>query len=233
MLCYDPDSACPDASTLYDNSVCYATRLRILGSAGLLKQIACSTIAMSRDVGRGCDALQGEGEQEESSLISVRSRRSRAKRRPRPQQPEQAPASASAQAPAAAAAAAHALAPDTAGSHMPQHAHKRARMEPVRAPGRTGAGALQQASAARPAQAFTPVGTPQRLSTPEAAEIRSDMIAQNAPGSQHDFHASGSRTPQLASQQRSTPPLTPGQQDSLLTSTSLLLPRAFICKVAQ
>lgn len=125
MLCYDPDSACPDASTLYDNSVCYATRLRILGSAGLLKQIACSTIAMSRDVGRGCDALQGEGEQEESSLISVRSRRSRAKRRPRPQQPEQAPASASAQAPAAAAAAAHALAPDTAGSHMPQHAHKR------------------------------------------------------------------------------------------------------------
>ena len=155
--------------------------------------------------------MQGEGEQEESSLISVRSRRSRAKRRPRPQQPEQAPDTASAQPPAEAAAAAHDQAPDTAGSHMPQHAHKRARMEPIQAPGRTGADALLQASAARPVQAFTPIDAPQRLSTPEAAEIRRDMTTQNVPGTQHDFHAGGSRTPQLASLQHSTPMLTPGQ----------------------
>ena len=173
---------------------------------------------MSRDVSRRRDALQEEGEQEESSLISVRSRRSRAKRRPRAQQPEQAPDNASAQAPAKAPAAAHDQAPNTAGSHMPQHAQKRARVEPVQAPGETGAEALQQASAARPVQAFTPIGTLQRLHTPEAAEIRRDMTQQSAPGTQHDFHASGSLTPQLASQQLSTPLLTPGQQSSLLTS---------------
>ena len=80
-----------------------------------------------------------------------------------------------------AAAAAHDQAPDTAGSHMPQHAHKRARVEPTQAPGRTGMEGLLQVSAARPVQAFTPVQTPQRLSTPEAAEIRRDMTIQNAP----------------------------------------------------
>ena len=170
--------------------------------------------------------MQEEGEQEESSLISVRSRRSRAKRRPRPQQPEQAPDSAQPLAKAAAAAA-HDQAPDTAGSHMPQHVPKRARVEPVQAPGRTGAEVLQQASATRPVQAFIPIGTPQRLSTPEAAEIRRDMTNQSAPGTQHDFHASGSQTPQLASQQRSSPLLTPGQQRSLLTSESLCHPACF------
>ena len=166
--------------------------------------------------------LQEEGGQEESSSVSVRSRRSKSTRRPRKQQPEQAPDSAGGQAPVKAAAAAHDQAPDTAGSHMPQHAHKRARVEPTQAPGRTGMEGLLQASAARPVQAFTPVQTPQRLSTPEAAEIRRDMTIQNAPGTQHEFHASGGRTPQVASQ-HSTPVLMPGQRYSPSTLNCSML----------
>lgn len=156
-------------------------------------------------------------------MISVRSRRSRPSRRPRKQQQGQAPGTASAEATGKAATAANDQAPDTAGSHMPQQAHKRARMEAVQALAETGAGSQQQASAPRPVQAFTPVNLPQRLSTPEAAEIRRDMTAQNAPGTLHSFHAAGSQTPQPTSQQQSSPLLTPGQRHIPSALKSLVL----------